>query len=429
MINQGVPFGQPGWEAQLSANQEAFFFDFASRPAFAATTAALTPAQYVDRLYANAGVTPNPLERQAAIDEFGGASSSSDSAARARALRRVTQNGTFNKNEFNPSFVFFEYAAFYRRDPDTVGYNALVAQLNSFNGDFRAAGAIKGFLDSAEYRGRFGDPTLPAVVTGPTPTPGPQSLNISTRGRVDTGQSVLIAGFIINGSGSKNVVLRAIGPSLTSSGISNGLPDPVLELRAADGSLIESNDDWTSNQTAIQATGLAPTDPRESAIARTLAPGVYTAIVSGKGAANGIALAEVYDIDSQPSASALANISTRGLVQTQNNVLIGGFHVGNTSGNSLILARGIGPSLINFGVTAPLADPTIELHDANGAIIATNNDWRDRQELEILYFGIAPTSDLEAAIVTSRTSGPSTVIVAGNGGVAGIGLVEIFNFR
>lgn len=429
IINQDVPFGQPGWESRLEAHQEDFLFDFVRRPAFAATLAALTPTQYVDRLYANAGVTPNPLEHQAAIDEFGGAGDSSNPGARARALRRVVRNGTFNKNEFNPAFVFFEYAGFYRRDPDTTGFNTLVAQLNSFNGDYRAAGAIKSFLDSSEYRSRFGNPALPTSSAGPTPTPGPQSLNISTRGRVGTGQNVLIAGFIINGSGSKKIVLRAIGPSLTSSGISDGLPDPVLELRAADGSLIESNDDWTSNQAAIQATGLAPTDPRESAIARTLAPGLYTAIVSGNGTATGVALAEVYDTDTQPSTTALANISTRGSVQTQNNVLIGGFHLGNTSGHSVVLARGIGPSLINFGVTTPLENPTLELHDSNGATIAANDDWRDTQELEILYFGIAPTDDLEAAIVAPQPPGPATVIVADRFGIAGIGLVEIFNFR
>ena len=143
-----------------------------------------------------------------------------------------------------------------------------------------------------------------------------------------------------------------------------------------------------------------------------------------------MALAEIYDIDPQPSTSALANISTRGSVQTQNNVLIGGFQLGGSSSSSIsiLLARGIGPSLQNFGVTVPLADPTLELHDANGATIATNNDWRDSQELEISYFGLAPTNDLEAALLADRPPGPATVIVAGRNGGAGIGLVEIFNF-
>jgi uncharacterized protein (TIGR03118 family) len=429
IINQGVPFGTPGWETQLALNQQGFFADFVLRPAFVglyATT--MTPAEFVDALYAKASVGPGSLERQAAIDEFGGAGNTADSSARARALKRVTQNATFMRNEFNKAFVAFEFFALFRRDPDTAQFNTHVSTLNSFNGDFRAAGLINTFLSANEYRQRFGNGGPPSG-SGPTPTPGSQSLNISTRGRVAPGEGVLIAGFIINGSGSKNVVLRAIGPSLTSSGISDGLPDPVLELRAADGTLIVSNDDWKSNQAQVQATGLAPADDRESAIVRSLTPGVYTAIVMGKGAATGVALAEVYDIDSQPSSSALANISTRGSVQTQNNVLIGGFQLGGSSGGSLILARGIGPSLQNFGVNSPLADPTIELHDSNGVTLAANNDWRDTQELEILYFGLPPANDLEAAILGARPPGPTTVIVAGRNGVTGIGLVEIFNFR
>lgn len=429
IINQDVPFGTPGWEAQLAANQLAFFADFVLRPAFVFTyPTSQTPAQFVDNLYAKANVVPGSLERQAAIDEFGGASDTSDTAARARALKRVTQNDTFNKNEFNRAFVFFEFAAFFRRDPDETDFNDKVNTLNSFNGDFRAAGMINMFLGSNEYRDRFGVGAAPSGV-GPTPTPGAQSLNISTRGRVGTGENVLIAGFIITGSGSKNVVLRAIGPSLTSFGISDGLQDPVLELRAADGSLIESNDNWTSNQVAVQATGLAPTDPRESAIVRTLATGAYTAIVRGKGSATGVALAEVYDKDTQPSSSQLANISTRGFVQTQNNVLIGGFQLGGNSGTPLVVARAIGPSLAGFGIAIPLADPTLEFHDSNGVTLSTNDNWRDTQELEVLYLNVPPTRDAESALMIRPVPGPYTAIVAGKNGSTGIGLVEIFNFR
>jgi len=429
IANQGVPFGTPGWQAQLAANQDLFFADFVLRPTFVFTyPTTMTPAQFVDALYAKANVVPGALERQAAIDEFGGAGDTTDTAARARALKRVTQNATFNKNEFNSAFVFFEFAAFYRRDPDEVDFNAKVDTLNSFNGDFRAAGLINTFLSANEYRDRFGAGGPPAGV-GPTPAPGAQSLNISTRGRVGTGDNVLIAGFIITGTGTKSVVVRAIGPSLTDFGISDGLQDPILELRAADGSLIESNDDWTSNQAAIQATGLAPTDSRESAIARSLSPGLYTAIVRGKGSATGVALAEVYDKDAQPSTSQLANISTRGSVQTQNNVLIGGFLLGGNSGAPLIVARAIGPSLTDFGIASPLADPTIEFHDSNGATLNTNDNWRDTQELEVLYLNVPPTKEAESALMVMPAPGTYTVIVAGKNGSSGIGLVEIFNFR
>jgi hypothetical protein len=428
ILNQGVPFGEPGWDGVLGLKLQGFFNDFVLRPAFAGLyPTTQTPAEFVDALYLNTGVTPSAAERQAAINEFGGAGDTTDTAARARALRRVTQNATFVANEFNRAFVFFEFAGFYRRHPDQAAYDGHVTTLNNANGDFRAAGMIKKFLDNDEYRQRFGTGAAP-VGAGPSPTPGSQSLNISTRGRVTGGENVLIAGFIITGSGSKNVVLRAIGPSLTSSGISDGLADPVLELRTANGTFIASNDDWKTFQGTIPP-NLAPTNDKESAIATSLAPGAYTATVSGKGPATGVALAEVYDVDSQPSTSALANISTRGRVQTGNDVLIGGFQLGGNSSGSLILARGGGPSLQNFGIASPLADPTIEFHDANGATLSANDNWRDTQELEVLYLGLPPTNGLEAAIVANRPAGPTTVIVEGKNGTTGVGLVEIFNFR
>jgi hypothetical protein len=282
---------------------------------------------------------------------------------------------------------------------------------------------------SDEYRQRFGPLFPPPSGMGSPPAPGAQSLNIATRGRVASGDSVLIAGFIITGSGSKNVVVRAIGPSLTSSGISDGLPDPVLELRAADGSLIETNDDWRSNQAAIMATGLAPTNDRESAIVRSLSPGVYTAIVQGKGSATGVALAEVYDIDTAPSPSQLANISTRGLVQTDNNVLIGGFQLGGSSHAPLIVVRALGPSLADFAVASPVADPNIEFHDSNGATLSANDNWRDTQQLEVLYLNLAPKRDAESAVMIQPVPGPYTAIVKGRNGGIGVGLVEIFNVR
>ncbi|MEY2482696.1 MAG: hypothetical protein QOK24_1224 [Verrucomicrobiota bacterium] len=428
LLNQGVPFGQPGWDGVLIQNQLIYFTDFVFRPAFRGLyPTTQTPAEFVDALYLNAGVTPSPAERQAAIDFFGGAGDTANIAARTRALQKVTQNTTFVANEFNRAFVFFEFAGFYRRHPDQAAFNTQVNALNAANGDFRAAGMIKKFLDNPEYRQRFGVGAAPAGA-GPSPTPGSQSLNISTRGRVAGGENVLIAGFIINGSGSKNVVLRAIGPSLTSSGISDGLADPFLELRTANGTFIASNDDWRTFQGTIPP-NLAPTDDRESAIAISLAPGAYTATVSGKGPATGVALAEVYDVDTQPSTSALANISTRGNVQTQNNVLIGGFQLGGNNTGSLILARAGGPSLQNFGITNPLGNPTIEFHNANGTTLSENDNWRDTQELEVLYLGLPPANRLESAIVATRPAGPTTVIVQGKNGTTGVGLVEIFNFR
>src|SRR5205823_3237856 len=155
--------------------------------------------------------------------------------------------------------------------------------------------------------------------------PGPTVLgNISTRGLVQTGDQVLIGGFIVTGTQPKEVIVRAIGPSVPVPGV---LINPVLELHDFSGAVIASNDNWRSDQeAAIIATGVAPINDNESAIVITLEPGSYTAVVSGAGGGTGVGLVEVYDLD-QSVDSKLANISTRGFVGTADNVLIGGFIV------------------------------------------------------------------------------------------------------
>jgi len=250
-----------------------------------------------------------------------------------------------------------------------------------------------------------------------------------------TGDNILIGGFIISGNDPKKVLLRAIGPSIASGGnpVPGRMADPTLELHASDGSLITSNDNWKiddktgqSQQAAIEATGLAPTDDRESAILRVLPPGVYTGVLTGKNNSTGIALVEVYDLDA--SKSILANISSRGLVDTGDSVMIGGFVAGNQSSNTRVLVRGIGPSL-QGKVPNPLADPILELHDSNGATLETNDNWKDSPErADIQATGIAPTNDLESAIL--RPLGPSTytAILRGKTG-SGIAVVEIYNLR
>ena len=267
----------------------------------------------------------------------------------------------------------------------------------------------------------------------PTPTPSPsptatptQPLNISTRMQVLTADKVLIGGFIVTGTDPKKVILRAIGPSLAAFGIANPLPDPVIELHASDQSLITSNDNWKeTNESEIAASGLAPTDDLESAIITTLEPGSYTAIVSGKDGAIGVGLVEGYDLD-QPADSELANISTRGFVETGTNVMIGGFILGGNDGNATIVVRALGPSLSQFGVADALADPTLELRDQNGALIQGNNDWKDTQQMEIAMTGLQPTLDLEAAILSTLGPGAYTAIVAGESGATGVGLVEVY---
>ena len=263
---------------------------------------------------------------------------------------------------------------------------------------------------------------LPADIAAPT---GPlvNLANISTRALVQTGDNVLIGGFIITGTQNKRVLLRAIGPSLPLAG---KLINPVLELHDNRGALIASNDNWVdaSNRQDIVNTGAPPTDARESAILTSLAPGLYTAIVRGVGNTTGIALVEGYDLD-RTSASKFANISTRGLVQTGNNVLIGGFIVlGATS--QKVIVRAMGPSLPLAG---RLANPTLDLHDAQGIKIASNDNWRTTQEAEITAAGIPPPSDFESAIAQRLMPGPYTTIVRGVNGTTGLALVEVYALK
>jgi hypothetical protein len=254
-----------------------------------------------------------------------------------------------------------------------------------------------------------------------------RQLNISTRETVGTGDNVLIGGFIVTGTTPKSVLLRAIGPSLADQGLSGVLQDPVLELHQGN-SLIVQNDNWKSTQkTAIEDTGIPPTDDRESAIVITLAPGEYTAIVRGKNAAIGTALVEAYDLDPTP-ASQFGNISTRGEVGTGTNVLIGGLIVSpEADAQANVVLRALGPSLGGMGVSGPLQDPTLELHDKEGAIIASNDNWRETQEGIISSTDLGPTDDREAALFATLPAGEYTAVVQGAGGTSGVGLVEAFN--
>jgi hypothetical protein len=261
-------------------------------------------------------------------------------------------------------------------------------------------------------------------------------LNIATRLRVQTGDNVLIGGFIVTGTEPKKVLARGIGPSL--AGFFTGfLEDPTLELFQGN-SLLATNDDWktrpdgSSQQAEIEATTIPPTNEKESALVRTLpANAGYTAIVRGKNDTTGIGVVEVYDLDTTVD-SKLANISTRGLVETGNNVLIGGFIPGN--GVTKVLIRGIGPTLVNAGVTDPLQDPTLELVNASGTPLATNDNWKIKsdgssQQAEIEATTIPPNDDRESAIVASLPPGNYTAVVRGKNNAIGIAVVEVYNIQ
>ena len=255
-------------------------------------------------------------------------------------------------------------------------------------------------------------------------------LNISTRARVSTQDQVLIGGFIITGAQDKTVLIRGIGPSLTTFGIATPLADPTLELHDHTTALITSNDNWKdSQQSQISATGLAPSSDFESVILATLAPGAYTAVLRGKAMTTGTGLVEVYDVDQNPNTQ-ITNLSARGFVGTGDDVMIGGTIFRGSPGTAYrVLVRAIGPSLANMGVASPLLDPALSLHDANGNVIVTDDNWKDSQESEIAATGLAPTDDRESAIIVTLPAGAYTAIVRGVNGATGVGLVDVFNLH
>ena len=238
------------------------------------------------------------------------------------------------------------------------------------------------------------------------PTEGPRALNLSTRGFVGTDEQSLIGGFIVSGTDSHTVVLRALGPSLNSAGIPNTVADPSLTLHDASGATIATNDDWQSDPGASQiaADGLAPSNSAESATIQALMPGGYTFVVTGKGLTQGIGLVEVYDL-SPLANSKLANLSTRGQVGTGDNVLISGFIAGAVASDTIVV-RAIGPSLGSSGISAPLSNPILVVYDANGSAIASNDNWQDDPSAtDIVQVGLAPTNSSEAATLSPTASG------------------------
>ena len=259
-----------------------------------------------------------------------------------------------------------------------------------------------------------------SVATIPPPS---AALNISTRLPAGTGQNVLIGGFIIQGPVPKNVIIRGTGPSLPVAGT---LQDPFLELFNGTGTLIASNDNWRSAQMVeIHASGVAPSHDAEAAIVAMLDPGAYTAVIRGANNTTGIAVVEAYDLDADRSTK-LANISTRGFIQTGDNVMIGGFIMGGGTGATKVVVRGIGPSLGGFGISNFLADPMLELHNANGALIDSNDDWRMNQAL-IQPTGLQPANDAESALLLSNPApGAYTAIVRGKNNATGVGVVEAY---
>lgn len=279
----------------------------------------------------------------------------------------------------------------------------------------------------------------PSATPGSTPSATPRAsatpsaspataqtnlLNVSTRAFVQNGDKVLIGGLIVSGNTSKNVVIRALGPSLASANLTNVLQDPAMSLYDSSGTVIASNDNWRSNATAVQASGLAPKNDLEAVIVARLAPGSYTVVISGSNGSTGVGLLEFYDL--QPTGAAIRNLSTRGKVEVNDNAMIGGFILGGTQATQVVI-RAVGPSLAAAGVNEALQDPVLELYNGSGTLIYTNDNWRSTQSQQLTASGLAPSDDREAAITATLPPGSYTSIVRGNNGATGVALVEVYN--
>ncbi|MEY2565372.1 MAG: hypothetical protein QOH88_3565 [Verrucomicrobiota bacterium] len=311
------------------------------------------------------------------------------------------------------------------------GSNPVTQSSPTITHTYTAPGEYRARLDVTDSRGLISTNTAIAPIEV-----NAALRNISTRGLVQTDDNILIAGFIVSGPDPRQILLRGIGPSAKVNGqtVPGAMANPTIELHDSN-KIIATNDDWKvddqtgqSQQAAIQNTGAAPGDERESALVRTLNPGTYTVVLRGKGNTTGIALVEAFDLD--PFAnSKLANISTRGFVQTADNRMFAGFIAGPpTAAPTGILIRGMGPSLTGL-VPNPLPNPTLELHDSNGTTLRTNDNWKDTQQAEIEATGIPPGNSAEAAILVDVAPGTYTAIMADKNGNSGIGLIEVYNIH
>jgi hypothetical protein len=254
-------------------------------------------------------------------------------------------------------------------------------------------------------------------------------VNISTRLKVQTGDNALIGGFILTRSPGF-VIVRGLGPSLSINGtpIPGKLEDPTMDLYDGKGVLLGQSDNWRNDNDPKALGSLAPTNDLESVLTRYLQPGAYTVILRGKNGTSGIGLVEAY-LRADISYAELANLSTRGLVETGDNVMIGGFIATESTGPTRFVIRALGPSLTSSGISNPLPDPTLELHDGNGAVMAANDNWKDSDEAGIRDTGLAPQNTSESAILTYLYPGAYTAIVRGKGNASGIGLVEVYNLH
>jgi hypothetical protein len=299
-----------------------------------------------------------------------------------------------------------------------IACSSITQSDSTINGDIPELVLIETDAGYGPNPGHAGTGTVVAVVCTSVPL-----TNISTRLRVDTNDNVLIGGLIITGTQAKKVLLRATGTSLP---LADRLMDPILELRDSSGQTVAINDNWVDapNAQEIMDSSMAPGSNLEPAILISLQPGAYTASVRGVNNTTGIAVVEAYDLDHTVD-SRLANISTRGFVDRGENVMIGGTIVTGVLPSN-VLIRALGPSLATMGVSNVLQDPILELHDSDGTLLASNDNWRNDQEGDIIATMLAPPNDLESAIVRRLSPGAYTTIVRGKNDSTGVALIEAY---
>jgi hypothetical protein len=270
-------------------------------------------------------------------------------------------------------------------------------------------------------------------------------VNIATRAYCSTGNSVTIGGFVVSGSAKKQVLIRAVGPSLTAQGLTSSevLLDPTIEVHKG-APIIASNDNWGDNPNAAQITALAAqigaspllaSDTKSSVLLLTLDPGVYSFVVTGKSGTSGVVLLEVYDADVTPTPSTFVNIATRANSASGNGVTIGGFVVAGGA-NKRVLIRAVGPTLTSQGLssTEVLANPTIELH-RGAPIIASNDNWISNYNANAISdtaarIGASPfaaTDQSSAALLLNLPPGVYSFVVRGKSDTNGVTLVEVYD--
>ena len=273
-----------------------------------------------------------------------------------------------------------------------------------------------------------------ATIVSTHPDFSTKVLNISTRAPVRAGDEVMIAGFIIEGSVPKEVVLRGIGPTLTAMGVPNAISDPTLTLMDSNGSQLAFSDDYEQNSAenveTLESNELAPDDSRESAIVATLSPGSYTAVLRGK--TNGTGLVEVYDIGGTAS-SRFVNIATRSRVnEGDNGAMIAGFIIAAPEGQpgfaQRVVVRAIGPSLKNAGINDVVENPTLDIYRGS-ELILSNDDWKTDQRQELEPTGLVPTNDRESAIIADLEPGSYSAVIRGKSNTTGVALAEVYQLN